>query len=300
MRMTYLAPGRWVAMGVAIAALALAPALRAQNDPRLLEALRIAQEGGSDSARAIVNNLLRDVPATDTLYPQLLYTMGLVSRSVEEMRRNYSRVALEYTTSSWADDALFRLALLDYAAGNFAGVSRQLDRIRNDYPDSPLLASASEWAARSLFDLKKPQDACAWLTLGIQRVGQDVELKNRLDYLNGRCTALPATPPARTDSGTGQTAPAAAAPPAAPAQAPPESSAARAGFGVQVGAVNNQAAADKLAATLKGAGFQPYVVRDGGLFKVRTGPYPDRPRALAAAEQIRRKLGHSPFVVKEP
>ena len=88
-------------------------------------------------------------------------------------------------------------------------------------------------------------------------------------------------------------------PAAAPAQ-PPESSAVRTGFGVQVGAVNNQAAADKLAASLKAAGFQPYVVRDGGLFRVRSGPYPDRPRALAVAEQIRRKLGHSPFVVKEP
>jgi hypothetical protein len=267
---------------VVVAILALtARAAAAQNDPRLVEALRIAQEGGSDSARALVNNLLKVTPPTDTTYPQMLYTMGLVSRSVEEMRRNYSRVAVEYATSAWADDALFRMALLDYAAGNFPGVSRQLDRLRSDYPDSPVIPAAAEWAARALFDQKNPQGACDWLTLGIQRAGEDVELKNRLEYLNGRCTALPVEGPARADS--------------APAQPP-----GRTGFGVQVGAVNSQAGADKLASQLKTAGFPSYVVKEGTLFKVRAGPYPDRTKATTIAEQIRKKLGHSPFVVKEP
>lgn len=273
-----------------LATLILAAPLAAQDDPRLRDALRIAQEGGSDSARVLVTKLLGATSPTDTLYPQMLFTMGLVSRSVAEMRQNYSRVAVEYTTSSWADDALFRLALLDYAAGNFPGVSRQLDRIRNDYPDSPLLPAASEWAARSLFDQKKPQDACTWLTLGIAKAGDDIELKNRLDYLNGRCTALPVATPARPDSSASPTPP-------APAPAPPPGPS---GFGVQVGAVNSQAAADRLTTTLISAGFKTYVVKEAALFKVRAGPYPDRPAALAAAEQIRRKLGHSPFVVKEP
>ena len=98
MRSTHSFPVRLSVVAVVMVTLTPVAQVRAQNDPRLLEALRIAQEGASDSARAIVNSLLRDVPATDTLYPQLLYTMGLVSRSVEEMRRNYSRVALEYTT----------------------------------------------------------------------------------------------------------------------------------------------------------------------------------------------------------
>jgi hypothetical protein len=265
-----------------------------QNDPRLVEALRIAQEGGTDSARALVGNLIKLTPPTDTVYPQMLYTMGLVSRSVEEMRRNYSRVAVEYANSAWADDALFRMALLDYAAGNFAGVSRQLDRIRNDYPDSPMIPSASEWAARSLFDQKNPQAACDWLALGIQRAGADVELKNRLDYLNGRCAALPVGAPARPDS------PAVTPTPPAPAPVAAESTASQTGFGVQVGAVNSQTAADRLAGQLRTAGFPSYVVKEGALFKVRAGPYADRAKAVTAAEQIRKKLGHSPFVVKEP
>jgi len=275
-------------MGILTALLVAAP-LAAQDDPRLRDALKIAQEGASDSARALVGNLLRSIATTDSLYPQVLFTMGLVSRSVVDMRQNYTRVAVEYTTSPWADDALFRLSLLDYAAGNLAGTSRQLDRLLSDYPDSPLLGPASEWAARALFDQRKPVEACRWLGIGIQRAGDDVELRNRLDFLNGRCT----TPvnPAPVDSPPK---------PVQPPPPPPDAPARRTGFGVQVGAVNTQVAADRLATSLKTAGFTPYVVKDRTLFKVRVGPYADRAGALDAAEQIRRKLGHSPFVVKEP
>ncbi len=274
-------------------ALALSPsAAAAQSDPRLLDALRIAQEGGSDSARVLVTTMLRTTPPTDSLYPQVLYTMGLVSRNIEEMRRNYTRVSVEFANSSWADDAIYRMALLDYAGGNLPGATRQLERIRNDYPDSPVLGPAAEWAARSLFDQRRRDEACAWLAIGMERATEDIELRNRLEFLNGRCTG-----PAPVDTVRPAVPESTAAPttPTQPAPAP-----ARTGFGVQVAAVNTQAAADKVAGDLQGAGFTPYIVREGALFKVRAGPYPDRARASAAAEQIRRKLRHSPFVVPEP
>jgi hypothetical protein len=264
-------------------AIAFAPSLAsAQDDPRLRDALRLAQEGGSDSARVVVTSLLRVTPPTDSIYPQMVYTMGLVSRSVEDMRRNYSRVAVEFANSTWADDALYRLGLLDYAAGNVAGAVRQMDRIRSDYPDSPLIPTAAEWAARALFDQRKPREACDWLGSAMSRSGDDVELRNRLEFLNGRCTNPPPADTAKPDT------------------AKPAANTPRTGFGVQIGAVNTQAAADKLAADLKGAGFTPYVVKDGALFKVRTGPYPDRARAQTAAAKVRGKLGGAPFVVKEP
>lgn len=180
--------GRDAAAFAVLCGLLLARPAQAQTDPRLVDVLRIAQEGASDSARGIVNRLLQQTPPTDSVYPQMLYTMGLVSRSVEDMRRNYTRVAVEYANSSWADDAIYRLALLDYASGNLPSAARQLDRIRNDYPDSPLLGPASEWAARAFFEQKKMVEGCTWLALGIEHAADDVELKNRLDYLNGRCS----------------------------------------------------------------------------------------------------------------
>jgi hypothetical protein len=215
----------------------------------------------------------------------MLYTMGLVSRSVADMRRNYSRVAVEHANSSWADDAIYRLGLLDYAAGDQAAAVRQFDRVRNDYPDSPLLPAASEWAARALFEQRRPPEACAWLTLGLAGAGEDVELRNRLDFMNGRC-APGAAPQAGTPRESTVTAPPAAAP--------------GPGFAVQVSAVNSQSAANSIAADLKAAGFSGFVVREAGLFKVRAGPFPDRAAATQAAEQIRRKLGGSPFIIAQP
>jgi tetratricopeptide (TPR) repeat protein len=235
----------------------------------------------------VVNKLLQATPPTDSAYPQMVYTMGLVSRSVEDMRRNYSRVAVEFANSSWADDAIYRLGLLDYAAGNVAGAVNQMNRIRSDYPDSPLIPTAAEWAARALFDQKKPRDACDWLSTALGRAGDDIELRNRLEFLNGRCT------PAQL----ADTAPPTAKPDTTPK---PVANAPRTGFAVQIGAVNTQAAADKLAADLKGAGFGSYIVKDKTLFKVRTGPFTDRARAQTAAAQVRGKLGGAPFVVKEP
>ena len=260
--------------------LALAAPLSAQTDARLVDALRMAQEGSSDSARTSVERLLQATPPTDTLYPQVLYTAGLVSRSVEEMRRNYSRVAVEYTTSSWADDALMRLGLLDYASGNVAGALRQFERVRNDYPDSPLLASTSEWAARALFDQKKPADACAWLALGRESAGEDIELGNRLAFLSGRCSSAPA--------------------PDTTTKAPTPEPATKTGFGVQIGAVNTDVAARTLVASLTAAGFTGYVVQEKNLFKVRAGPWPDRAQAQEALPRVKEKLGGAPFVVKEP
>lgn len=272
-----------------LALFALTPSsASAQDDPRLRDALRIAQEGGSDSARIVVNRLLQSTPPTDSIYPEIVYTLGLVSRSVEDMRRNYTRVAVEFGYSAWADDALFRLGLLDYAAGNPGGTVSQMNKIRSDYPDSPMMAPAAEWAARALFDQKRARDACDWLAAALPRTGEDVELRNRLEFLNGRCSS------AQLAADSARSAKPDTAPKPPPANAP------RTGFGVQIGAVNTQSAADKLVANLKNAGFNSYVVKDGALIKVRTGPFPDRAKAQSVAAQVRTKLGGAPFVVKEP
>ena len=83
-----------VACSILFLSLALTSRLSAQTDPRLVEAVRLAQEGMGDSARASVNRVLNQLTPGDSLYPQTLYTLGLVSRSVDEMRRQYTRVAV--------------------------------------------------------------------------------------------------------------------------------------------------------------------------------------------------------------
>ena len=123
--------------------------LQAQKDPELVRAVRLAQEGSGDSARAITTRLLASVRDTDPKYAEVLYAAAIVAASPRDRRIHYQRIAVEYTGSEWADDALLELAKLDYAGRDPAGTVRQIDRLIGDYPDSPLRASAALWGARA-------------------------------------------------------------------------------------------------------------------------------------------------------
>ncbi len=270
----------WAGMVLALALVLLSATgsrLQAQEDSRLVAAVRLAQDGQGDSARALVRQLLTTTPAADTLYPQIVYTMGLVARDADERNRDFRRVTVEFASSSWADDALLGLAWSEFAAGNAVGAARDLERLSADYPLSPLLPTAAYWAARSYFELNQPDTACAWLARGLSGAGNDVELKNRLDFYAPRCA------PGASAGG--------AAAPGAPATG---------GFSVQVAAVGTQTAAATLLASLKQAGYQGRIVHESGLYKVRTTVFPDRDKAQAAQARIRQQLGGAPFLVEEP
>ena len=175
------------------AGLAVLPAIpflpaSAQTDPRLVEVIRHAQEGQGDSARIKVRRLLAATSPGDTLYPQIVYTQAMVANDAAVMRRQLQRVAIEYSSSSWADDALLRLVQLDYASANLEGAARNLERIRLDYPGSPLTPQAAYWAARTYFDQKKPELACRWIAQGMAASTGNIELQNQLGYLNQRCS----------------------------------------------------------------------------------------------------------------
>jgi hypothetical protein len=311
----------------------------AQTDPRLVDVIRDAQEGKGDSARIKVQRLLAATSSGDTLYPQILYTQAMVASDAAEMRRQLQRVAVEHSSSSWADDALLRLVQLDYASGNLDGSARNLDRLRRDYPGSTLLPQTSYWAARTYFDQKNPVAACRWLSEGLAASRGNVELENQLGYLNQRCTGLAIDsaprPPADSPSTVATTAtpdtarqtprdtaarvpspprqPAPTLPTTQPTQPPKPDTAARTPaprptppppatgrFRIQVTAVRTAAAANDIARKLNARGMAAVVVEDAGLYKVRVGSYPTKADAVAAIPEVKAKLGGSPFVVAEP
>jgi cell division septation protein DedD len=297
--------------------LGAAPA-RAQTDARLVSAVRAAQEGQSDSARAEVQRLLAATPPTDTLYPQILYTQAMVAGSAADMRRALQRVAVEYATSPWADDALLRLVQMDYATRNLEGAEHNLERLRLDFPATQLLAQAAYWAGRVYFDDNKPASACRWVADGMAQAGSDVELQNQLGYLYQRCNMTADTGAAVAGADSGQAAkpdttpraPGAPAPspdsatrPPAPtpsAPAAPAKPAPRSAYRVQIAAVATQAAAEGIAARARGAGFTTVTVQEKGLYKVRAGEFATRAEAQSAVSRLRSRLGGSPFVVAEP
>jgi cell division septation protein DedD len=289
---------------VAAAALLLAGStLEAQEDSRLVAAVRLAQDGEGDSARAIVLGLLNQTPASDTLYPQVVYTMGLVARDPVDRSRNFRRVAVEFAGSNWADDALLGLAQEDFAAGRAEESLRSLERIRADYPSTPLLGAVSYWAARSNFELRRTAEGCRWLSQGIALAGEDVELQNQLSFYQPRCEGIALGAPSSGQPPAPDTAIRASqpstpvTPPARDTTAP--AAATEGNFTVQIAAVASEAAAEGTVRSLRNAGYDPHLVHEGGFVKIRVGHFRDRAQAAAAATQIRARMGGSPFVVEE-
>jgi cell division septation protein DedD len=297
--------------------LAGASTAAAQSDPRLIAAVRSAQEGQGDSARSAVDRLLAATAPTDSLYPEILYTQAMVANTAADMRRHLQHVVVEHPTSSWVDDALLRLVQMDYATRSFDNAARNLERLRLDYPLTPLFAQASYWGGRTYFDLKDTTRACRWLADGIARSEADLELRRQLGFLYQRCDVRVAA----ADSGVADTAsrPGAgrpdsgAASSAAPRPAQADSAAGRVAdslpqrpaaratrFRVQVAAVATPGAADDAAGKAEGLGFPTVIVRERGLYKVRAGAFTTRQEAQAAVSKLKAKIGGSPFVVAEP
>lgn len=293
---------------VTVAAETAPLAAQVQEDSTLTRAVRLAQEGQGDSARAMISRLLSETPHTDPRYAGMLYTMGLVSPSAQDMTRNLQRVAVEYPGSEWADDARLRLAQLDFAAGDMAGTLRNVERLRNDYPASALRPLAAFWGARAWFEMDRLPEACGMLQEGQASTGDNVEVRNQLSFYEGRCQGVtpvsPAAPPsaamtqplAPVDSTAQAVVPVdvtrgtPVANPDAPATA----------FSVQVAAVSTRDAADLVAQDLKDAGLEPMIVLEKGLYKVRFGRFQDRAQAQAASSQIQNRIGGQPFIVPVP
>jgi hypothetical protein len=279
------------------ALLLLASPAPGQTDPRLADAVRMAQEGQSDSARVHVRQLLDATSPGDTLYPQILYTQAMVADNAGDMRRQLQRVAVEYSSSTWADDALLRLVQMDYATRNFDGAAHNLEKLRLDYPATPLLAQAAYWAGRTYFDMNNPTQACRWLADGMAQSRNDVELQNQLSYMFQRCDLRNDSTVASQTSADSSKADSSKADSAKADSAKAHGRGGRAAFQVQVAAIATASGAEDAARTARALGYKTVTVKEKGLYKVRAGGFATRAEAQAAAARIKSKLGGSPFVV---
>lgn len=262
----------------------------AQADPRLVAAVRLAQDGLADSARATVRRILAVTQPSDSLYSEVLFTSGMVAPTEYDRRIALRRVIVEYSTSEWADDALLLMGQVEYANANPGAALSQFSRLLADYPTSPLAAIAAFWGARAAGDMDNGAEACRIADVGLGSTTDDVEVRNQLQYQKQRCTALIAkTPEPVLDS---VVTPAQEKPRPTP---PPVAK----GFRVQVIAAPTQAKATETAGRLKAAGYNATIVREGGFFKVRAGPFASKALAQAAMTKIRGRLGGQPFVVAD-
>lgn len=249
----------------------------AQTDPRLRDAVQLAQAGRLDSARVVVDRLLATLPPTDSVYPEAVYTAALLAQDAPTVLRHLQRVIVEYERSSWADDALLRMTQLYVAQNDPAAAVRTAERLRRDFPGSPLVPHAAFAAARAFFDLREESRGCDMIRVVLAGAGDNVELRNQAAFYAARCPAEGAPDTARA--------------------APPPG---RTRYAVQVLAVRSASQVDEMLTRLRGMGYTARVVRDTtGFFKVWVGPYPSRDDAQAVQQRLRAQIGGQPFLVED-
>jgi tetratricopeptide (TPR) repeat protein len=263
--------------------LALATPIAAQEDSTLVVAVRLATEGQADSARSLVRTRLAGTSPADSLYPKMLYSAGIVALDLDSAMLYFRRVSIEYARSAWADRAHLRLAQLAFAAGDYQAALRSSERVLTDYPFSEVAAEASFWAGRAQLELGDAADGCRSLNDAAFNAGDNVELANRARYHLQRCGGILQAGDTLSDSVEAQPVPAGTNPV----------------YTVQVAAVQSATAADELMRQLHAAGYEPHVVRDGALFKVRVGRYPERNQAQRQVRPLQQRFGGNPFVVEE-
>jgi hypothetical protein len=178
------------ALGCLLVAAGSASPLHAQSDPRLVAIVRESQEGAGDSARAALERLVASTPAGDPLLPEMLFVGAVIAPTAQEMQRSLQRITVEHALSAWADDALLKLAQLEYASGNLTGSARSLERIRSDYPSSPLIGLTAFWAARTYFDMRQQQQACEWVRHGLGRAQAGSDIRGQLVFFAQRCPTI--------------------------------------------------------------------------------------------------------------
>jgi cell division septation protein DedD len=298
-----------VALSVAMAA-GRPPALPGQDSVAVRVAARLVAEGRSDSARVLLNGVLSRTKPGDTTYIQALYWRSRAATYADSAERDLRRVALEFSTSAWADSALLQLSQLALAAGNPASSVELAARLRSDYPTSRLRASAALWAGRAAFEVGQPRTACALLDSARTEGAADVEFTNQVAFYRSRCTAqLLAPPPTAPASDTASRAggpgaePAQGAAPSAAGTAPKAPPSDRVGaphWEVQAAAASSDAAARDLVRRLARAGLRARVLPGDRHRRVRLGPFATREEAEAAARAARRIVGGAPFVVSVP
>jgi cell division septation protein DedD len=306
------------------AALLGARTLEAQSDPQLRQAVALAQDGNRDSALALVRSVQAAADQSTPRYAEALYTAGILTTDPDSMRRMLQQVVVEQSLSPWADDALLRLAQLDYAGGNLPAATRDLERLRTDFPRSDIFADAAFWAARTYFDAHQEKPGCEWVGMGLARVADgSPTIRDQLQAFARRCSEATlaegrakAPPGAPRDTvvlvsagtvdsgrvtrdsvdaghGTRDTVPVSrpltldSQPSTQPESRVPQPESV---FRVQVIAAGTRALANETATRVRALGYDVVIDEEGGFLKVRAGGFAARSDAAAAQRRLAKEF----------
>ena len=174
------------------------------TDSIFKRARRLVSEGDGATGRALVDSMLRAATEGSPAYGDALFWRGALAETAADAERDYRRVIVEYPLSPYADDALLSLAELEQARGDRAAAYQHLQRFVREHPMGPARARAGLAAARLAFEQRDLTRGCAMIADARLSAGNDVELRNQIDYHGTRCPAAgAAAPPASTAPNAG-------------------------------------------------------------------------------------------------
>ena len=251
---------------------------------------QLAANGQGDAARTLAQQAVEGAPTASPRFVEALYWRAVVAATAADAERDLRTIIVDYPLSPYSTDALMRLAQLEMTRGENDKAMAHLQRVVTEHPDSPDRARASFWMARVSFQQGQPGAACRELADAARTASDsNVELKNQVEYWQGRCTGVDTVAKAPRPDSTAKPAAAATTGAAASKPAPAAAPASKPMWTVQVAAYNTKASADALVKSLKDRGFDARTFGTIAPFRVRIGRYDTRAKAESAAEKLNAK-----------
>jgi tetratricopeptide (TPR) repeat protein len=124
-------------------------------DSEVATYVAMVKNGQVDQAKQAVPGLLSKYPNN----AGVLYLQGLTSGDGAEAVRIYQSIVDNFPTSSWADDALFKVYQFYHSLGLYRTAEQKLAQLKKNYPSSPYATGATEVDTQQLAEDTIPKPA---------------------------------------------------------------------------------------------------------------------------------------------
>lgn len=130
--------------------------LYAQNiDTEVSNYVAMVKNGQVEQAKQAVPGLLSKYPNN----AGVLYLQGLTSGDGAEAVRIYQSIVDNFPSSSWADDALYKVYQFYHSLGLYRTAEQKMAQLKKNYPGSPYLTGATEVDTQQLAEDTIPKPA---------------------------------------------------------------------------------------------------------------------------------------------
>lgn len=256
---------------------------------RVQAARALLEAGEGETARTVLDSLVRSTPAGSLERGEALYWRAALAERAADAERDWRQMVVEIPLSPRTPDVLLRLGDLEMLRQRPAQARGHFERVVREFPGTVQRMRAALWLARSHVEQRQLVLGCrAFAALRREEIPEG-ELQLQAEDLRRQCAAV------SIDS----TAPVTAAMPTT-TSAPPSTTAVPAGrYAVQVGAFETAQEARDMVARMGRRGFEARVDGEQRPFRVRIGRFAVRSEATKVLTQVK-AAGIEAFIAELP